>query len=261
MLKQAEALSPSGKIRGEIANAEACAIRELVIISYTDTRKDRETGLKNQNFLANAVAEQAASHASDNPYVNLHTITLQSRRTGLHNHPRLAEFDRRLFIEIEEVNVRLGTWQRTDKTAPGKMWVQCPEEAALCQKDVTVSYVESRRYLTITPKGSMSMMTASEDEVWRYNIEKEAPRSIRYADKFTAGGVAVNIGTQKRLGMVVLSDELYTLSQNPRDLSPNKVSKELFQGLAESVAQGLVNRAAREAEVPEIVTLQIEPAN
>ena len=257
-LKKALELAPSAKIRGEIVNAKDCAIRDLVIITYSNARKDRKTGLKNQNFLTSTLAQDAQSFVNANPYVNLHTISLNSRTQGLSEHPRLAEFDRLLFVEVDGVDVRWDNWKRNSKSTQSKMWVRCAETDDLCQKDVTVEYVESVREMTITPKGSMAMKTSSDDSVWSHKIEKEVKREIRYADKFIVEGVAVNIGTQKKLGTVVLSDELYTLSQNPKTLTTNTAAKDMFQDISKGVAEAIIKRAGREAETPEIRSLQME---
>ena len=256
--KKADELAPSTKIRVEISNAKNCAIRDLVIVTYTNTKKDKNTSLVNQKVLTELLAQKSGSFARANEYVNLHTIALRSRSQGLTDHPQLVEYDRLLFVDVDGVDVKWSPWSRTKKNAQAKMWVRCTETNGLCQKDVQVDYAESARTMTMTPTGNISMKTTSDRSVWNYKIEQGVEREIRYAEKFMVDGVAVTIGTQKRLGTVVLSGPLSTLSKNPKTVQANTVANEMFLDIANSVAEVIVERAGSEAEPPKIQRILVE---
>jgi|GEM_PF-6455985 len=257
-LNKAKAISATRTIRIEIAKAKSCAARSLVIVTYTNTRKDNQTGLKNQIFFTKALAEAAQPFAEANPHVYLHTTGMRSRAQSLHDHPSLAEFDRLLFVDMENVSVRRGDWKREPRSAQAKMWVRCAEADDLCQKDITVVYTEVSRLMKVASQGSLSMVTTSGSSLWNHDIDKSVSKEIRYADSFLVEGVSVNIGTQKSLGTVVLPNSINTLSKNPKSIAINTVAQEMFQNSAQTLAEKIIKRAGDEGAIPKINQLTIE---
>ena len=140
------------------------------------------------------------------------------------------------------------------------MWDRCPEGPGLCEKAVTVSYKEHSRNVTVTLRGEVSMLRApSGNEDWRYEYSNVGSEKVMYADTFLVDEIAVTVGTNKALGVVVLDKTVRSMANGSRKAKVGALSRQVIDKIVLDKAKTMVQKAAYEGKPPGLPPLQMLP--
>ena len=144
--------------------------------------------------------------------------------------------------------------KRTQHLTNGTLWDRCPEDQqGLCSTSVEVEYTLSKQKLSHTLKGKFTLYQTSDQAVlWTQNFSKTHNRDLAYADKFQVNGVAVTVGSEKALGVVVLDSRTQELAQAERSVQTKSLLSANIAALTDGVAQNIVRAATDDPAPPSI---------
>ena len=262
-MKKAKELVASPKVKAANAEARRCAIRDVAVVVLTDSAKNAAAGVHVETMLGERLATAGASHAEKEPYATVKAVSLRARdvRRGrnVFGHASVRPFERLVLPSVQTVDIRRTGWTRTKRQAQAMMWDRCPEGPGLCEAPVTVSYTENARTVTMTMTGDVVMLSApSGQEDWHYDFTRANDQRVVYADTFMVDEIAVTVGTEKALGVVVLDKTIRSLANGSRVAKFGEMSGRTIDMVVNDSAKTMVDKAAYEPKAPALPSLVME---
>jgi tetratricopeptide (TPR) repeat protein len=262
-LKKAKGLVATPKIKAANKAAKDCAIHDVAVVVLTDGAKNAAAGVHVESILGERLAAAGATLAENEQYATVSALSLRSRdvRRGqnIFAHVAVRPFERLVLPSVQTVDIRRSGWTYTKRQAQANMWDRCPAGPGLCETPVTVSYTENVRTVTMTMTGDVVMLNASSgSEDWHYDFTRANDQKVMYADKFLVDEIAVTVGTEKALGVVVLDKTIRSLANGSRVAKFGEMSGRTIDMIVSDSAKTLVEKAAFEPKVPALPMLVME---
>ena len=262
-LKKAKDLVKTPVITAEKARAKDCAIRDIAVVVLSDAAQNAAAGVHVETILGEQLAASGAAHAEGERYATVSAIRLRERdvRPGrnVFTNPSVRPFERLVLPRVNSVDIGRSGWTRSHRQASAMLWDRCAEGPGLCEVPVTVSYLEHARTVTMTVTGDVMMFQAPNgDEQWHYDYARAVNQKVMYADTFTVDEIAVTVGTEKALGVVVLDKTVRSLANGSRVAKFGNMAQNAIQTVVDETAKTMVEKAAFEAKPPAIPALAMQ---
>lgn len=263
-LKKAKGLMKTPMINAETARAKDCAIRDVAVVVLSDAAQNAAAGVHVETILGEQLAASGAAHAEGERYATVSAIRLRERdvRRGsnMFSHPSVRSFERLVLPTVNSVDIGRSGWTRSHRQATANMWDRCVDGPGLCELPVTVSYVEHARTVTMTISGDVMMFQAPNGgEQWHYDYSRVVKQQVMYADTFTVDEIAVTVGTEKALGVVVLDKTVRSLANGSRVAKFGEMAQNAIQTVVSDSAKTMVDKAAYEGKPPALPALTMQP--
>ena len=95
-------------------------------------------------------------------------------------------------------------------------------------------------------------------EQWQYDYTRAVNQKVMYADTFTVDDIAVTVGTEQALGVVVLDKTVRSLANGSRVAKFGEMSQRAIQTVVDDSAKTMVDKAAYEAKPPALPELVMQ---
>ena len=95
------------------------------------------------------------------------------------------------------------------------------------------------------------------NEDWRYEYSSVGTEKVMYADTFMVDEIAVTVGTNKALGVVVLDKTIRSLANGSRKAKVGELSRQVIERIVRDKAKTMVDKAAYEGNPPALPPLQM----
>ena len=261
-LKEARKLVNTPIIQAANARAKACAIRDVGVVVLADGSRNSNAGVHVENIFGERLAAEGVVAAESEKYATVTGVDLRARdiRAGRNVFSVAAarKFERIVIPRVFGVDIARSGWTTNNRQAPAKMWDRCPEGPGLCEKDVTVAYKEHSRTVNLTLRGDVTMLKAPNgNEDWRYEYSSVGTEKVMYADTFMVDEIAVTVGTNKALGVVVLDKTIRSLANGSRKAKVGELSRQVIERIVRDKAKTMVDKAAYEGKPPGLPPLQM----